>query len=146
MADRGRFFITTPIFYANSAPHIGHANAIIAADILTRYWKKRGAEVFFLTGTDEHGAKVAQAAAEKHMSPKAFVDKVALQYKAAWSFLNIEYDNFIRTTEKYHEKFVQEFLQKLYDNGDIYKDKYSGLYCVACEEYKIEKELSPGNI
>jgi methionyl-tRNA synthetase len=144
--DRGRFFITTPIFYANSAPHIGHANAIIAADILARYWKNRGAEVFFLTGTDEHGAKVAQAAAEKNMQPKAFVEKVSLQYKAAWSFLNIEYDNFIRTTESYHEKFVQEFLQKLYDNGDIYKDKYSGLYCVACEEYKIKKELLPGDI
>lgn len=142
----GRFFITTPIYYINEAPHIGHAYTTIAADILSRYWKKRGAEVFFLTGTDEHGLKVFQAAEKKRMKPKAFADEMALKYQAAWSFLNIKYDNFIRTTEPTHEKFVQDFLQKLYDNGEIYQDKYSGLYCVGCEEYKTREDLKPGNI
>lgn len=143
--ERGSFFVTTPIYYINDAPHIGHAYTTIAADILSRYWKKRGAEVFFLTGTDEHGSKVSQAAQKKGIKPKKFADEMAMKYKAAWSYLNIEYDNFIRTTDPQHEKFVQDFLQKLYDNGEIFKDKYSGLYCVGCEEYKVEKELGEGN-
>lgn len=144
--ERGSFFVTTPIYYINDAPHIGHAYTTIAADILSRYWKKRGAEVFFLTGTDEHGAKVAQAAQKKGIKPKKFADEMSLKYQAAWSFLNIQYDNFIRTTNPNHEKFVQDFLQKLYDNGEIFKDKYSGLYCVGCEEYKTKEDLGEGNI
>ncbi len=139
--DRGRFFITTAIDYVNSPPHIGHAQEKLAADVLARYWRGRGAEVFFLMGTDEHGTKVSQAAEKQNMKPKVFADEMALKYQAAWSFLNIRYDNFVRTTDGYHEKFVTEFLQKLYDNGEIYKDKYSGLYCVGCEEYKTKEEL-----
>lgn len=144
--DYGRFFITTPIYYVNDNPHIGHAYTTLAADVLARYWRRRGAEVFFLTGTDEHGSKIAQAAKKQNKSPKEFVDSVVVKYKAAWSVLNISYDNFIRTTEAHHEKFVSDFVQKLYDNGEIYKDKYAGLYCVGCEEYKDAAELEKGKI
>lgn len=141
-----KFFITTPIYYVNDSPHIGHAYTTIAADILARYWKGRGAKVFFLTGTDEHGLKIAQAAGKNNVSPKDFVDRVSQQYQNAWQALNINYDNFIRTTDPAHEKFVQAFLQKIYDNSEIYKDKYQGLYCIGCEEYKNEKDLEKGNI
>ena len=142
----GRFFITTPIYYVNDHPHIGHAYTTIAADILARYWRKRGSEVYFLTGTDEHGAKMARSAEAKGMTPKEFVDDISARYKTAWQALNISYNNFIRTTDPDHEKFVQDFVQKLYDNGDIYKDKYEGLYCVGCEEYKKEEDLEKGLI
>ena len=144
--DLGRFFVTTAIDYVNAVPHIGHAYEKLAADVLARYWRKRGAEVFFLTGVDEHGMKVAQSAEKAGLTPQKFVDEMAVKYEAAWSFLNIKYDNFIRTTDPKHEKFVQDFVQKLYDNGEIYQDKYKGLYCIGCEEYKIEEELEPGNI
>ncbi len=141
-----KFFITTPIYYVNDAPHIGHAYTTIAADILTRYWKSRGAKVFFLTGTDEHGMKIAQAAQKSNITPQSFVDQMSQKYQNAWKVLNINYDKFIRTTDPAHEKLVQNFLQKIYDNGEIYKDKYRGLYCIGCEEYKNEKELEKGKI
>lgn len=141
-----KFFITTPIYYVNDTPHIGHAYTTIAADILARYWKSRGAKTFFLTGTDEHGMKIAQAAQKNNITPKAFVDKVSQQYQDTWKALNINYDHFIRTTDPAHEEFVQAFLKKIYDNGEIYKDKYQGLYCIGCEEYKNEKELEKGKI
>ena len=144
--DYGRFFVTTPIYYVNDNPHIGHAYSTIAADILARYWQGRGAETFFLTGVDEHGMKIAQAALKAGISPKEFVDKISDKYKEAWRALNLNYSNFIRTTDKEHEKFVQDFVQKLHDNGDIYKDKYKGLYCVGCEEYKKDEDLEEGNI
>lgn len=144
--EYGRFFVTTPIYYVNDNPHIGHAYTTIAADIMARYWRRRNAEVFFLTGTDEHGAKIARSAQAREMAPKAFVDEISAKYKKLWETLNISYDNFMRTTDPDHEKFVQNFLQKLYDNGEIYKDKYEGLYCVGCEEYKAEDDLEPGNI
>lgn len=140
------FFVTTAIYYVSDIPHIGHAYEIIAADILSRYWKRHGRETFFLTGTDEHGLKIFQAAEKKGMKPKEFVDEISIHYKAAWAALEIRYDNFIRTTDPMHEKYVQEFTQKLYDLGEIYKDKYEGLYCVGCEEYKTKKELAPGEI
>lgn len=143
---RGRFFITTSIHYVNAQPHIGHAYEMLAADILSRYWRKRGAEVFFLTGTDEHGLKVQQAAMKENIAPKEFADRISAQYKTAWAFLNIKYDNFIRTTDPSHEKFVQGFVQKLHDLGEIYKDKYEGIYCIGCEEYKIAEDLEPGQI
>jgi methionyl-tRNA synthetase len=142
----GRFLVTTPIYYVNDSPHIGHAYSTIAADILARYWKGRESEVFFLTGTDEHGMKITQAACKACVTPKEFVDQISDKYKEAWQALNINYTNFIRTTDPEHEKFVQDFVQKLYDNGDIYPDKYEGLYCVGCEEYKKEEDLEPGNI
>lgn len=137
------FFVTTAIDYASDIPHIGHAYEKIAADILARYWRRRGKEVFFLTGTDEHGLKILQAAQKKGLPPKQFVDEISLRYRAAWSALEIRYDNFIRTTEPEHEKYVQDFVQKLYDLGEIYKDRYEGLYCVGCEEYKTKGELGP---
>lgn len=140
------FFVTTAIDYASDLPHIGHAQEKIAADILARYWRRRGREVFFLTGTDEHGLKVFQAAQKKGQEPKAFVDEIALKYQATWSALEIKYDNFIRTTDPEHEKYVQQFVQKLYELGEVYKDRYQGLYCVGCEEYKVKSELLPGNL
>lgn len=144
--DYGQFFITTAIDYVNSVPHIGHAYEKIAADVVARYWRARGAKVFFLTGTDEHGAKVAEAARHQNLSPKIFTDQVVQKYKNTWRALNLSYDYFIRTTEPAHEKFVQEFIQKIYNNGEIYKDKYAGLYCVGCEEYKNKSELEDGKI
>ena len=144
--DAEPFFVTTAIHYVTDLPHIGHAYEMIAADVLARYWRRRGRNVFFLTGTDEHGQKVFQAAQKAGFPPKQFVDEVALKYKAAWSALEIKYDNFVRTTNPDHEKYVQDFLQKLYGFGEIYKDRYQGLYCVGCEEYKVPKELKSGNI
>ncbi|MBM2821122.1 MAG: metG [Candidatus Berkelbacteria bacterium] len=139
------FYITTAIDYVTDLPHIGHAYEKTAADILTRYWRRRGRNVFFLTGTDEHGLKVAQAAQKKGQEVREFVENIALKYKATWSAIEIKYDNFIRTTDPEHEKYVQQFVQKLYDMGEIYKDRYQGLYCVGCEEYKTVSELLPGN-
>lgn len=144
--ETGRFFITTAIDYVSASPHIGHAYEKLAADVLCRYWRKRGAEVFFLTGTDEHGLKVEQAAQKAEVRPIEFANRISLQYQEAWSALGIQYDNFIRTTEPSHEKFVQEFLQKIYDLGEIYPDKYEGLYCIGCEEYKTKEDLEPGEI
>ncbi len=135
------FYITTAIDYVNAPPHIGHAYEKIAADILSRYWRKVGHQVFFLTGTDEHGLKIAQAAETSGEKPQKYVDDMATRYQATWSALEIKYDNFIRTTDPEHEKYVQNFLSKLHELGDIYKDRYQGLYCVGCEEYKMPKEL-----
>lgn len=144
--SKHKLLITTPIYYINDAPHIGHAYTTIAADILTRYWRKRGADVFFLTGTDEHGLKVSQTADKYGQSPKEYADYVSAKYKTTWSLLNINYDNFIRTTDVHHEDFVKKFLQKLYDQGEIYKDAYKGLYCVGCESYEDRKDLLQGDI
>ena len=145
-ASDGVFYITTAIEYATDPPHIGHAYEKIGADILARYWRSRDREVFFLSGTDEHGLKIAQAAKNKGMEPKAFVDEISVKYQAVWSALEIKYDNFVRTTSPEHEKYVQEFVQKLYELGEIYKDRYEGLYCVACEEYKTAGELIEGKL
>lgn len=141
-----KFFITAAIDYVNSIPHIGHAYEKIAADILARYYRNQGVKVSYLVGTDEHGMKVAQAAQKNKITPKDFVDQISQKYQDTWKALNVGYDQFIRTTDPDHEKFVQEFLQKIYDNGEIYKDKYQGLYCVGCEEYKTENELDKGKI
>ena len=140
------FFVTTAIDYMTDLPHIGHAQEKLSADILARYWRRRGRDVFFLAGTDEHGLKVSRAAEKAGLGPKQFVDEMTLKYKATWSAIEIKYDNFIRTTDPEHEKYVQDFLNKLYGFGEIYKDRYQGLYCVGCEEYKVQKELLPGNL
>ena len=141
-----KFYVTTPIYYVNDVPHVGHAYTTLAADVLARYYQKKiGKEnVFFLTGTDEHGQKVAQAAKEKGISPKGFTDSVAPRFKEAWKLLNIQYDYFIRTTDPKHEKVVSELLQKIYDNGFVYKGTYKGLYCVGCEKFLTETELVNG--
>ena len=139
-----KFYVTTPIYYPNDIPHIGHAYTTLAADVLSRWNKAKGNDVFFLTGTDEHGKKIQSAADKAGKSPKKFVDSLVPKFKDAWKKLNIEYDYFIRTTDKAHEKIVQEMLQKVHDKGDIYLDSYEGFYCVGCEAYYTEKDLEDG--
>jgi len=141
---KSKFYVTTPIYYPNDIPHIGHAYTTIAADILARWHKLSGNEVFFLTGTDEHGKKIEKVALEHKKTPKDFVDSLIPKFKDAWAKLNIKYDRFIRTTDKEHEKVVKEILQKVHDNGDIYKGVYEGYYCTGCEAYYVEKDLVNG--
>ena len=136
-----KYYVTTPIYYPNDIPHIGHAYTTIAADILARWHKLKGEDVRFLTGTDEHGKKIETAAKEKNKKPKQFVDELIPKFKEAWKKLNIKYDRFIRTTDKGHEKNVQKILQKVYDKGDIYLGEYEGNYCTGCEAYYTEKDL-----
>ncbi|MFH0713429.1 MAG: methionine--tRNA ligase [Candidatus Micrarchaeota archaeon] len=135
------FYVTTPIYYTNGAPHLGHAYTTIAADTLARYKKMQGYKVFFLTGTDEHGQKVEKAAKDIGKTPKQFVDEIVEQYKTLWTALDIEYDKFIRTTDNYHEKAVQNVFQQLYDKGFIYKGNYEGWYCVPCETFLTDSQL-----
>ena len=139
-----RFYVTTPIYYVNDRPHIGHSYTTIAADILTRHHRQRGEETFFLTGVDEHATKVWRAAEARGLSAQEFVDEIAESWRALPPKLNAETDFFIRTTDEGHKAFVREFLQKIYDNGDVYEDVYAGLYCVGCEEFKSEDQLVDG--
>jgi methionyl-tRNA synthetase len=141
---RAAYYATTPIFYVNAAPHIGHAYTTILVDVVTRFHRLKGDDVHFLTGTDEHGEKVAKAAAAAGQTPQAYVDDVSGQFKATWDRLGIGYDGFIRTTDPAHRKVVQDVLQKVYDNGDIFYGEYSGLYCVGAERFVTEKELVDG--
>ena len=136
------FYLTTPIYYVNDAPHIGHAYTTVAGDVLTRWHRQRGESVWFLTGTDEHGQKVMRTAEENKVAPQAWVDKlVADAWKPNWQALNIANDDFIRTTEPRHTERVQKFLQSLKDSGHIYSGKYQGPYCVGCEEFKLPGDL-----
>ncbi|MBU1146152.1 methionine--tRNA ligase [Patescibacteria group bacterium] len=144
MAKNKKFYITTPIYYVNAKPHIGHAYTTITADIFARYHRMRGEEVFFLTGTDEHGAKIQQIADKAKKSPKEFVDEISAAFSEAWDVLNITNDNFIRTTDPAHEKAVADVTQKLFDKKFIYKGKYEALYCIGCEQYKTKAELVDG--
>jgi methionyl-tRNA synthetase len=139
-----KFYITTPIYYTNQAPHIGTAYTTVAADVLARYHRKLGEDVFFLTGTDEHGENIAQAAEKAGKSPQEFVDEIAKSFKQAWKKLNISYDDFIRTTEKRHQKGVAKFLLKLKQSGKIYQDEYKALYCSGCEDFVFKKDLVDG--
>jgi methionyl-tRNA synthetase len=138
------FYLTTPIYYVNSTPHVGHAYTTIAADILARHHRQRGEETFFLTGTDEHGSKIARAAEEQGLEPRAFVDRMAAHWSELPKRVKATNDFFIRTTDAEHEAVVQEFLQAIYDNGDIYEDVYAGLYCFSCEAFYTEGELVDG--
>jgi len=138
------FFITTPIYYVNADPHLGHAYSTIAADILARHHRQRGEDVFFLTGTDEHGNKVAQAAAERGLSPREHCDQVSERFRTLAGLLDVSNDFFIRTTDPQHEAFVQQFVQRLQDAGDIEKRTYGGLYCTACEGFWYERDLVDG--
>jgi len=140
-----KFFITTPIYYINAEPSIGSACTTVAADVVARLHRQEGEEVFFLTGTDEHGEKVAESAQNAGLSPIEFCNKIAPKFEEAWKVLNISDDFFIRTTDPQHEKVVGEVLQKIYDVGDIYKGKYEGWYCTGCEAFKTEKELVEGH-
>jgi len=132
------FYITTPIYYVNDVPHIGHAYTTIIADALSRYNKLAGKKVFFLTGTDEHGQKIEKSAQEKGIKPIELADKVVKRFKSLWEELDISYDYFIRTTEKRHENGVQDLFRKLKEKGDIYKGVYEGYYCVSCENFLSE--------
>jgi methionyl-tRNA synthetase len=138
------FYITTPIYYVNSTPHIGHAYTTIAADILVRHHKQRGEETFFLTGTDEHASKVYRVAEEQGLDPKTYVDQIAESWKELPRLVDADYDFFIRTSDEGHKRFVQDFIQRIYDSGHIYQDVYAGLYCVGCEAFKTESELVDG--
>ena len=140
----GKFYATTPIYYANDIPHIGSAYTTVAADVLARYHRRRGDDTFFLTGTDEHGAKVAEAAAQHGVSPKEYTDRIVAHFQEAWHLLGISNDHFIRTTDPRHEAGVQAFLAKLHERGEIYPGKYEGLYCVGCEAYVSPDELVDG--
>jgi len=137
-------YITTPIYYINAKPHLGHAYTSIAADVLARYYRQRGDEVFFLTGTDEHGAKIAEAAKNAGQEPRVFADKQAKLFEDLSETLNFSNDAFIRTTDPRHEKIVQEFLQELYDKGFIFEKEYEGLYCIGCEKFLTERDLVDG--
>lgn len=139
-----KFYITTPIYYVNDKPHIGHAYTSVAADILVRWHRLQGEEVFFLTGTDEHGAKVAQAAEKAGQSPKDFCDNRARDFQDAWKLFNIKYDKFIRTTDAAHEAAIARALQRMYERDFIYRGTYEGLYCTGCEQYKIADDLIDG--
>jgi methionyl-tRNA synthetase len=143
--EQNKFYVTTPIYYVNDVPHIGHAYTTIAADILSRYYRLRGRKVFFLTGTDEHGQKVEKAAAQKSMPPKQHADIMVENFKALWEKLNISNDAFIRTTDEEHVKTVQGIIQMLWDKGEIEKRKYSGWYCTPDERFWTEKEIVEGN-
>ncbi len=140
-----KFFLTTPIYYVNDVPHIGHAYTTIAADVVARYRRLEGYEVIFLTGTDEHGQKVLQAARELKVEPQEHVDKLHQRFKELWVRFNISNDDFIRTTEERHRALVCDILQQLHDKGEIYKDSYEGWYCMPCERFWTEKDLIQGN-
>jgi methionyl-tRNA synthetase len=139
------FYVTTPIYYPNDVPHIGHAYTTVAGDVLTRWRRMFGDDVRYLTGTDEHGLKIQRAAEANGISPQEMVDRTSAQFREAWKLLDIANDDFIRTTEPRHYAAVQQFLQTVYDNGDIELGTYEGLYCVACEAYYSEDELVDGN-
>lgn len=138
------FYITTPIYYVNDLPHIGHAYTTVAADILARYMRLKGKRVFFLTGTDEHGQKVEKAAIKKGKTPKEHADRMVENFKSLWKALNISNDAFIRTTDDEHKEVVREILQILYEKGEIERRKYCGMYCTPCERFWTEKDLIDG--
>jgi methionyl-tRNA synthetase len=140
----GAFYLTTPIYYVNARPHLGHAYTTIVADAMARYRRLRGDTVFFLTGTDEHGDKIAQAAQKAGVSPRAYTDEIAAAFRETWRRLGISHDDFIRTTEERHRRVVQAILQKLWDAGEIYLGKYGGQYCFGCERFYTEKEIVDG--
>jgi len=137
-------YITTPIYYVNDIPHIGHCYTTIIADILARFYRLRGKDVFFLTGTDEHGQKIEKAAEAKGITPKELVDSVVLRFKELWVKLNISNDRFIRTTDIEHQEIVKDTIKQVYDNGYIYLGSYEGLYCRPCEAYFTETQLVDG--
>ncbi|MEA2447111.1 MAG: methionyl-tRNA synthetase, partial [Actinomycetota bacterium] len=138
------FYLTTPIYYVNDVPHLGHAYTTVAADVVCRFRRLQGRRVHFLTGTDEHGQKVLRTAEAKGISPTEWTDQIVPRWKEVWAALDISYDDFIRTTEERHEGPVQDFVQALYDKDEIYLGTYKGLYCVGCEEFKTEDDLVDG--
>ena len=144
MCQKKPYYITTPIYYPSGNPHIGHCYTTVACDSIARYRRMQGYDVMFLTGTDEHGLKIEQKAAEKGVTPKEYVDEVVKTFKSLWNFMNIDYDRYIRTTDDYHIKTVQKIFKELYDKGYIYKGEYSGKYCTPCESFWTESQLVDG--
>jgi methionyl-tRNA synthetase len=142
---KNTFYITTPIYYVNDVPHIGHAYTTVAADTMARYKRLIGEDVYFLTGTDEHGQKVEKTAADKGLKPQEFVDSIVPRYKELWKLLDISNDDFIRTTEERHKKAVQHLFKVLLDKGDIYKGEYEDWYCIPCESFWTSLQLKEGN-
>jgi methionyl-tRNA synthetase len=138
------FYITTPIYYVNARPHLGHAYTTIVADVAARFASMGTTDVFFLTGTDEHGDKIVRAARREKLSPRKYVDKISQLFRDLWPELDINNSHFIRTTEAYHQAVVERILQKIYDDGDIYFSEYEGLYCFGCERFYTERELADG--
>lgn len=139
------FYLTTPIYYPSDNLHIGHTYTTVAADSIKRYKKLQGYDVFFTTGSDEHGQKIQEKAHENNMEPKAYVDKIVADIKDLWKMLEIDYDAFVRSTDDYHQKAVADIFQKLYDKGEIYKDQYEGAYCTPCESFWSESQLDDGS-
>jgi methionyl-tRNA synthetase len=137
------FTITTPLYYVNGSPHIGHAYTTMAADALARFQRLQGREVLLITGTDEHGQKIERTAIEANLSPQAHCDRIVASFQQLWQKYNIQLDRFIRTTDPHHEQIVKEFFQRVLDKGDIYPGQQQGWYCVACEEFKEERDLLP---
>ncbi len=142
--NKPTFYITTPIYYPSGKLHIGHSYTTVAADAMARYKRMKGFDVMFLTGTDEHGQKIEEKAKEKGVTPKEYVDEIVSGIKELWKLLNISNDKFIRTTDGYHEKAVQDIFDRLYQNGDIYKGKYEGMYCTPCESFWTQSQLVDG--
>ncbi len=140
----GKYYLTTAIAYTSGKPHIGNSYEAVLSDAIARQKRLEGYDVFFQTGTDEHGQKNEKTAKERGISPKQYVDEAAGIVKAQWDLMNISYDKFIRTTDDYHVKSVQKIFKKLYEQGDIYKGKYEGLYCTACEAFYTESQLVDG--
>ncbi len=143
--SKGTFYITTPIYYPSGNLHIGHAYTSVAADAIARFKRLKGFDTWFLTGSDEHGQKIERAAGARGEQPQEYVDKIVAGFKHLWGQLEVQYDDFIRTTEPRHHKVVTRFFQKLYDQGDIYKDSYEGWYCSPCEAFWAESRLEEGN-
>lgn len=142
--QKEKFYITTPIYYPSGNPHIGHCYTTVACDSIARYKRLQGKDVMFLTGTDEHGLKIEQKAAEKGITPKEYVDEKVAKFKELWNYMNIRYDRYIRTTDDYHIETVQKIFKELYDRGYIYKGKYTGKYCTPCESFWTESQLVDG--
>ena len=141
---KNKYYITTPIYYPSGTWHLGTCYTTIVCDALAKFKRMQGVDVFYLTGTDEHGQKIEKAALAKGMTPKAFVDKQVSALIELWKRLDIKYDKFIRTTDDYHEKAVQKIFTRLYEQGDIYKSEYEGWYCTPCESFWTDKQLSEG--
>ena len=141
MSEKTPFYITTPIYYPSAKLHIGHAYCTTVADTIARFKRLAGYDVFFLTGSDEHGQKIQQAAEKEGVTPQAYVDRIVAGFQELWQLLGISYDDFIRTSEERHHELVQNIFQQIYDQGDIYKGEYKGLYCTPCESYWTELQL-----
>lgn len=144
MSDKKKFYLTTAIAYASQKPHIGNAYDAVMADAVARYKRLCGFDVFFMTGTDEHGLKIEEYARKKRMDPQDYVDMESAEIKAIWDMLGVTYDKFIRTTDAHHKKTVADIFKKMYEKGDIYKGEYEGPYCVPCESFYTETQLVNG--